>query len=374
MKQKQLTILFIIIIGSLSIINLISPSKSFSEKENRYLQQIPKPTWTSIKSGDFSSEFEKYTGDQFIFRDSWIGLKTLSEKVMLKKDNGRVYFGKENYLFDVKEDLDEIQYDKNINYLNQFVANLDSIDKKIEITALLIPTKASVLKDKLPTFAPIVDEDVLFNDLEKDLDNDIKLVNPQKSLSLNQDTYYKSDHHWTSFGAYLGYKDYLICRQELPLALEKFNKEVVSEDFLGTSYRKANLFSYQGEKIEKYTLDNDNKLSVVYNDVRVSDSLYDASFLEKTDKYAYFMGGDHALVKISNTNVSQKKLLIVKDSFANSMIPFLSNHYKDIYVVDTRHFNGSILNLIEENNIKEVLMLYNIQTLVSEKTLVKLNK
>ncbi len=306
MKNKQLTILFIIIIGSLSIINLISPSKSFSDKENRYLQQIPKISWASIKSGDFSSQFEKYTGDQFIFRDSWIGLKTLSEKVMLKKDNGRVYFGKENYLFDVKEDLDKVQYDKNINYLNQFVTNLDSIDKEIEITALLIPTKASVLNDKLPPFAPTVDEDDLFNKLEKALDNDIKLVNPHKALSLESDTYYKSDHHWTSYGAYLGYKDYLISRQETPLALEAFNKEVVSEDFLGTSYRKANLFSYQGENIEKYTLKNYNKLSVLYNDVRVSDSLYDESFLEKTDKYAYFMGGDHALVKISNTNISEK--------------------------------------------------------------------
>lgn len=374
MKEKQLTILFIVIIGSLTLSNLISPSKSFSEKENRYLQQMPKLSWSDIKSGEFSSAFEKYTGDQFLFRDYWIGIKTSSEIAILKKDNARVYFGKDGYLFDVKKDIDKEQYGKNINYLNSFVLNLQNIDENIKVTALLPPTKASVLKDKLPLFAPTIDENNLFLSIKKDLSSKIDLLFLQAVLSEKDKTYYKSDHHWTSYGAYLGYYKYMLSRKELPISLDKFNVVPVTNNFLGTSYRKANLFSYKGESIEKYSLENDNKLNVLYNNIKATTSLYDESYLEKTDKYAYFMGGDHALVKIDTGVLNNKKLLIIKDSFANSMIPFLSNHFQEIIVVDPRHYNGSIVNLISENHIKEVLVLYNIQSLVSEKTLVKLNK
>lgn len=374
MKEKQLTILFIIIIGSLTFLNLISPSKGFSEKENRYLQQIPMLSWSNVLSGNFASSFEKYSGDQFILRDYWVGLKTLSEKSLVKKDNGRIYFGKDDYLFDVKAKFDSGQYNKNIAYLNQFVRNLHVIDKNIEITALLVPTKASTLKNLLPSYAPILDEAKLFADIKKDLSNNISLVSPQRTLSLNKNTYYKSDHHWTSFGAYLSYREYLEGKLEKPLALEEFCVEVVTKEFLGSSYRKANLFSYKGESISKYTLKKADKLSITYNENQKRDSLYEEGFLEKTDKYAYFMGGDHALVKIESEVLNNKSLLVVKDSFANSMLPFLVSHFNEIYVVDPRYYNGSIANLVEENNINEVLLLFNIQTFVLEKSLIKLNK
>lgn len=94
MKEKIRSIIFMGLLLSLSILNIASPKKVFSNKENRYLQEFPKLSKKTIMSGEFSKNFETYTSDQFIGRDNWISLKTITDLAMLKKDNTRVYFGK----------------------------------------------------------------------------------------------------------------------------------------------------------------------------------------------------------------------------------------------------------------------------------------
>ena len=182
MKDKLLTILFILIIGSLSLANLITPSKVFSSRENRYLQQFTKPTLESTLSGKFAADFEKYAGDQFVMRDSWIGLKTLSEKARLKKDNGRVYFGKNGYLFDVDLPIEQDRYDLNIKSINTLISQIKDWQNDVTINTLLVPSKSNGVKNYLPLFAPVVDEKAL---LEK-INQNGKLKNQeQKVIWLN---------------------------------------------------------------------------------------------------------------------------------------------------------------------------------------------
>lgn len=372
MKSKVRSILFVLVLLGLGIFNIIQPSKAFSNKENRYLEQFPELSFKSILSGQFSTNFEKYASDQFIARDKWIGLKTLSQLAILKKDNGRVYFGKDDYLFDVENGLSSEQFTLNIKNLNKFANSI--INKDIKIRALLVPTKTEILNDKLPSNAPVTDEKLLVEKIKVAIDKNIvvtDLIDKFKKHS-NEDIYYKTDHHWTSKGAFYAYEEYLNFIGASPLKEEDFIIESVSDEFYGTSYRKANFYLGNPDTISKYTYKNPVDLEISYNNnMTQSNDLYNNEFLDKTDKYSYFLGGDKALMEIKTSVKNDKTLVVLKDSFANSLIPFLVNNYEEIIILDTRYFNNSIGQFINEREVDEILLLYNIQTFVNEKSFVK---
>lgn len=374
MKSKVRSILFAVVIIGLSIINIIQPTKVFSSKENRYLEGFPELSFKTIMTGEFSTDFEKYASDQFVGRDNWIGLKTVSGLAILKKDNGRVYFGKDDYLFDVENNLNDEQFTLNINILNKFSQAIKKVEKDIKITALLVPTKTEILGEKLPAYAPVIDEKLLVEKIKEALNKNINVTDLIDKFSehSNEYIYYKTDHHWTSKGAFYAYEKYLNIVGGNPLLETDFIIEMVSDEFYGTSYRKANFYLGKGDIINKYTPKNPLDLEISYNNSSTSKELYDNSFLNKTDKYSFFLGGDKALVEINTSVKNNKTIVVLKDSFANSMIPFLVNNYENIIIIDTRYFNDSVSQLINERDVDEVLLLYNIQTFVSEKSFLKL--
>lgn len=374
MKSKVRSILFAVVILGLSIINIIQPTKVFSSKENRYLEGFPELSFKTIMTGEFSTDFEKYASDQFVGRDNWIGLKTVSGLAILKKDNGRVYFGKDDYLFDVENNLNDEQFTLNINILNKFSQAIKKVEKDIKITALLVPTKTEILGEKLPAYAPVIDEKLLVEKIKEALNKNINVTDLIDKFSehSNEYIYYKTDHHWTSKGAFYAYEKYLNIVGGNPLLETDFIIEMVSDEFYGTSYRKANFYLGKGDIINKYTPKNPLDLEISYNNSSTSKELYDNSFLNKTDKYSFFLGGDKALVEINTSVKNNKTIVVLKDSFANSMIPFLVNNYENIIIIDTRYFNDSVGQLINERDVDEVLLLYNIQTFVSEKSFLKL--
>ena len=373
MKGKKRTIIFASLLISLSFLNIISPTKIFSDKENRYLQQFPKVNLENIMSGKFSSDIDTYVSDQFLGRDSWIGIKTLSQLAILKKDNGRVYFGKEDYLFDTSKGVDEKQFNSNINSINTFLNKMKEYNDKIGITTMLVPTKTEVLKDKLPLFAPVIDEKGLVEKIRDELGDNIKvidLINPLKEHS-DEYIYYRTDHHWTTNGAYYGYKEYMEQMGQGPLSKDQFSINKVSNNFYGTSYRKANFYSGDPDDIYTYIPNKAIDYNILYNNEIHSKDLYDENFLSKIDQYSYFLGGDKALIKIETSIKNGKTIAVIKDSFANSLIPFLAGHYKNIVVVDTRYYNASISDLMKEIDSDEILLLYNIQNFANEKSFLR---
>ncbi|MDR7869388.1 MAG: DHHW family protein [Tissierellaceae bacterium] len=376
MKDKIKTIMFVGLLLFISFVNVLEPSKVFSTKENRYLQELPKLNLDNLISGKFSTEFEKYASDQFINRDSWISLKTIGDLVLLKKDNNRVYFGKNNYLFDVDGELDEEQFRKNMDNINIFLSNLSKYNKDIEINALLIPTKSQVLKDKLPLYAPIIDEKAIVDRVESLLSDNINildLLNIYKEKN-NEYIYYKTDHHWTTKGAYYAYKLYLESMGENPLAIQDFIITKVNDEFLGTSYRKANFYLGSPDQIYSYIPKKEINYNITINNDIKDNSIYDESYLNKTDKYSYFLGGDKPLIEIETSVKNDKTILIIKDSFANSFVPFLVNNYEEVIIIDPRYYKIDIMDYIRRNDIDEVLMLFNIQNFVQEKSFDNLSR
>lgn len=367
MKEKGRTILFIILILFLSIGNILTPIKTFSSKENRYLQGLPEIKYDSILSGRFNKEFETFATDQFIGRDSWISLKTIWDLSMLKKDNGRVYFGKENFLIDMDKEIDEEQFTKNITNLNIFLNKVESLGD-IKITALLVPSKSKALAHKLPSYGPTIDEGKLVDRIKSSLNINILDLIDILSKKSNEYIYYKTDHHWTTKGAFYAYEYYLDKIGDKPLKKDDFIISKVSDDFLGTSYRKANLYLGNPDKIYIYIPKDKVNYNLTINNQTKTYDLYDRSFLDKTDKYSFFLGGNKALIEIDTSINNEKTILIIKDSFANSFIPFLINHYDRLIVIDPRYFKGDVFGFLKDQQVNEVLFLFNIQNFVQEKS------
>lgn len=378
MKEKFRCIIFAFIILVISISNIIKPEKLFSNRENRYLKEFPNINKEDILSGKFAEEIEEYTSDQFILRDKWITVKTITDLGMLKKDNGRVYFGKNEYLFEMSSKIDEKQMYENIDTINSFSSNIKKTNKDIVISALIVPSKSEALKDKLPDFVDATNEKDLFKKIDKLLNQNINIMSPIDYFYDKSDyyIYYKTDHHWTSKGAYYGYKYFMENKNEIPLEEDQFEIKTVSNDFLGTTYRKANFYKGNPDTIEKYSYKGKDKLeyNILVNEKEKEDSLFDDSYLNKTDKYSYFLGGNKAILEINTSEKNGKSILIIKDSFGNNFIAFLLSHYENIIVIDTRYFNKSIKDYIKEKEIKELLFLYNIENFVTEKSIQKLNK
>ena len=359
--KSILGILLLIYIGSMVIVNKITADRVFSEAENRRLEQAPKFSTSQVIDGRFTTNYEKYVSDQFPLRDLWIGVKSTSEKVSGKKENNGVYLGKDGYLMEKFEKPSEGVFKSKVDDINSLVSNMPNMNKYF----ILVPNSVKILEDKLPPYAPNADELVYMDWVRSSLDNNIEFVDVYDALYSNKDEYiyYKTDHHWTTKGAYLAYERFM---EDMRTGLHKedyFNIEKVTDDFYGSLYSKSGLRKLNSDSIELYIPKIDEGIKVEYVDEgKDSSSIYNMDSLDKKDKYAVFLGGNHSLIKIS-TNVCQgERLLIIKDSYANSFIPFLTGHFSEIYVVDLRYYDEDLINLVEDEKIDNLLILYNVKT------------
>ncbi|WP_313528588.1 DHHW family protein [Anaerotignum sp.] len=357
MKRNHylITITFALLLGGFTTLNAIMPAKGFSESENRYLATFPQFSRDKFLDGTFAAEFETYTTDQFPFRDAFIGLNVMSEYIVGKKDSNGVYFGQDGYLFEKVDTIKEGQLDKNMQSLETFFHTLK--EKNIAPVAMIVPTAPFVLQEKLPAFATQYNQQFIFDELEGALGNEFLNTLPTLQENQNKDIYYRTDHHWTTQGAFVAYQE--LCRYwglSTPSEVD-YAKELVSDTFLGTIYSKVQLPNVQSDSIYRYV--DDDGFRVTYDFQKETNSLYQEDALAKRDKYAYFLDGNHAITEIKTRTANGKHLLVIKDSFAHCFVPFLTKNFETITMIDYRYFNGSTLELLEAKNITDALVLYN---------------
>lgn len=373
MKVYRVILSFItmLFLGTMAILNFTLPDRKFSEEENRILQSKPTFSWKSLEEGKFTKKYEEYITDQFPFRDFWVSVKASSERLLQKRDNNGVYLGKDGYLLQKVDKVNEEILNKNLEAINIFAKN----NTKSKVYFLLIPNSVEVLKEKLPPFATSKNQLNIITDVQKKLDSSITFSDGYKALSKHKDEYiyYKTDHHWTSSGAYYAY-NYLGNKMEYsPFPIEDFNIEKVTDEFYGTLYSKGNFRSTKPDSIHIFKPKREPSYTVEYLDTNTSShSLYEFKHLNTKDKYSLFLDGNHALSIIKTDINKDKKLLIIKDSYAHSLIPFLTNNYGEIHVIDLRYFNMSVGNYMKENNIEEVLLVYNILSFVEDSSIINL--
>ncbi|WP_053955377.1 DHHW family protein [Inediibacterium massiliense] len=359
--QKMISILFLAYIGMSVIFNLISPDLTFSESENRMLQQKPYFSFKKIIDGKWISQYEKYFTDQFIVRDFWIGIRSDTERIFGKKENNNVYLGKESYLMEAFQKPSEENFNKKLKELQSFSDSTPNTNKYF----LLVPNAVSILKDKLPSYAPTDDQLFYIEKLKKNMIQNIRFLDIYPTLynRKNEYIFYKTDHHWTTKGAYYAYEKIAKDMGFTPYKKEDFKIQKVTDKFYGSLYSKSGFRHIKPDDIELYIPKKENQYKVEYiEENKVDHSFYKLDNLEKKDKYKVFFDGNHPLIKISSEQENTKKLLMIKDSYANSLIPFLALHYSDIYVVDLRYYQKDLQELIDKNHIEDVLILYNENT------------
>lgn len=345
--------------------------ESFSANENRYLAKKPSFNLDSLLEGRFTQELEKYVDDQFVFRNRAMEAKTQILKALGRQDINGVYLAQDNYLIEKigEEDLDQEQFNKNIQALRSFSDQWAGQ----ELRSLIVPTAGLVLKDKLPSLAPQIQEDRLLDQLAEDLGPGFIDLRPRLEAQKEDYLYYRTDHHWTSLAAYLAYEE-LAQLEGRQVSLEDYRIERVSRDFRGSLYSKILDRSMPADEIDLFHPKSPVDYRVYYDfGSQESDSVYSRESLEEKDQYKVFLGGNYPELKIQGENKNNRRLLIFKDSYANALLPFLVGDYESISLVDLRYFKADLAAYIEENQINEFLLVYNIKNFSSDENIEKLN-
>ena len=357
--QEQLVgIIFILTLFLFLIINVIVPDREKSVQENRMLATKPKFRLSTLISGDYDEKFEAYMDDQFVGRDMWRKLKVTVDRIGGSRLENGVYIGKNGQLLEQIEVADETHLAANIKAIKSFSES----QSKIPVRMMLVPDAANVLNHSLPALAKPEDQTQMFSMVRKDLGDSVEWIDVSTELNKHktEKIYYKTDHHWTTLGAFYAFQ---AAAPSLGIDGDLSGKYVsyaVSDSFNGMLASKSGVNLGEKEQIDIYVpTEEDTDLIVDYVDEgKRSTSLYDSSKLKEKDQYTVFLGGNSSLLDIRTVSTSTKRLLLVKDSFANSFIPFLTPYYREIVVVDPRYYSGTINDLMDSYRISEVLFLY----------------
>lgn len=357
-QEKLVGIIFILTLFLFLIINVIVPDREKSVQENRMLATKPKFRLSSLISGDYDEKFEAYMDDQFVGRDMWRKLKVTVDRIGGSRLENGVYIGTNGQLLEQIEVADENHLAANIKAIKLFSES----QSKIPVRMMLVPDAANVLNHSLPALAKPEDQTQMFSMVRKDLGDSVEWIDVSTELNKHktEKIYYKTDHHWTTLGAFYAFQ---AAAPSLGIDGDLSGKYVsytVSDSFNGMLASKSGVNLGEKEQIDIYVpTEEDTDLIVDYVDEgKRSTSLYDSSKLKEKDQYTVFLGGNSSLLDIRTVSTSTKRLLLVKDSFANSFIPFLTPYYREIVVVDPRYYSGTINDLMDSYRISEVLFLY----------------
>ncbi len=364
-----ISILFCLFIFGFGIAQFVVADKQFSEQENRYLSQFKAPTLESLKSGEFMEDFEDYIIDQFPLRDQWIQLKAWCEKTMGKQENNGVYLGTDgNTLFAQYTTPSQADFEKKVGYVNKLAANVD-----VPVYFALIPDKSFVWADRLPNNAPLVDDGTALEIAGSLCSDDVNWIDLSNAFS-GDDVFYRTDHHWTTIGAHQGYEALMLAMNGRVTLLSSNDLKLVSDSFYGTTYSSSGAGWIEPDAMYTWIPDDQFKVSWYHDGSAKPGSLYDESKLEVKDKYSMFLGGNQPLCIIENEHSDDGKLLVIRDSYSDSLAPFLGLDYSEVHLWDLRYNRMSLKNYIAENGIDQVLVLYSNSNFATDSNLPMLGR
>lgn len=377
-----LTVLFCAFIGGMGVISLLLPDRDFSELENRYLQKPPKLSLETLSSGKFMEDAEDYVSDHILGRDFWVAAKAWSERLSGKKENEGVYFGAKDTLINrvdtpAWEDTPAQQgvpakqgLLTRLGFVDALVGNVD-----VPVYFGLIPSAAEVWKERLPEGAPTADEKAIIDQLY--FSTGAATIDLYDALNTHrdEDVYYRTDHHWTSLGAFYGANAICDSLGLEPLDLNDYQKTTVTDQFYGTSFSTSGVRWLPPDRIDAYVPDEGVTVTSWFNGSPVEGSLYVDSKLEVKDKYAYFLGGNQPLCVIESEKAPDgPKVLLIRDSYSDSLAPFLTERFSEIHLFDLRYNLTSIQSYVEEHDIDTVIVLYSFANFTTDDKLFLLGR
>ncbi len=370
-RRKTAAAVLLGMLGLMFLIELIPIQRSYSGKENRKLLGRPEISLKAVADGSFMRQYEEYRSDQFTGRSLWLSVRNDMDLLAGRRDSNGVFKGEDQYLLEDVARPDQEQMKEKLDAMGEFRSSYG----KVPMYLMLVPNSANILEDKLPRFAVTADQEQIFEDIRQELGEQVVWVDVSKTLKEHrkEEIYYRTDSRWTTRGAYYAFQK---LSETMGLDQEKTPKwqgYVVTNIFNGNLSARSgygggveeSIYIYDAEKKEE-----EPQIVVEYVDEgRKTSTLYDRTKLKETDAYSLFLGGDHARVNIRTTADTTDRLLLVKDSYANCLIPFLTPYYREVIVIDPAYYKGSLDDIMEENKITSVLFLYNGNTFAEDENI-----
>ena len=364
---------FLIFIFGMAVWFLFNPKSDYSSSEKRYLQQFPEVTVDKVLDGTFGTEFESYFADQFPARSFWVGLNAYYSLDTGNNGANGVYNCGNGYLINKPVSTDN-KLEKNVNTIVKFKNAIN-----VPVTVMFAPSTGYVADDVLPDVHDKYNDDAYFEQISSTLNtNGISFVDLRKTFkdayAEGNQLYYKTDHHWTTLGAYTAYEK--LCEQLniTPAPKGKFDIKTYG-GFYGTTYSTSGFWFTQPDSIQIWDNPENTEQNIKVKisegtDTKEYGSMYFYNHLEEDDKYPVFIDGNHALTEITNSNAKGGTILLVKDSFSHSLAPFLAENYSKIILVDMRYYKMSVSQIVEQEKPERVVFLYGIDNIATDTDLV----
>ena len=395
------SVLFAAFLFAFAIAFVLTPDADFSEEENRSLRTFPKFTWERLLDGSFSSDINEYFADQFPARDSLVGIKGVTETLLLKGENNGVLLGDDGQLavrlFDAYKSRLERTPDMDYYYIDNVALATDALNafaksSAVPVTTMFPPRTVDIassafgypteISDALETqlAESVVPEAGYLADLRTQMES---------RYAAGEYVYFRTDHHWTTYGAYIAYT-MLMREWEMEddiIPPESFTVETV-ENFYGTTWSRAGYKFVEPDTLEIWSPGNedeftttcyaekqikgeDGKPTKIKEATKTFSGWLNRDYLAKKDKYAAFLDGTHneqTVFKNGGTDRPRPRLLIAKDSFANTMVPFLAQHF-DLVIVNLAGRMTDLTSYVEEYGCDRVLIVWNRANLIENNIL-----
>ncbi|NLD29339.1 MAG: hypothetical protein GX658_02985, partial [Clostridiales bacterium] len=343
--------------------SLIAKDREYSANENRYLAGRPALSLSSITSGKFMEDTEAYLSDQFLGRDLLVRTRAGVDRFVGKREVNGVYIGKDHFLFEKPSVWDDERMTRTLNTINLVTAKSGDIRSYMA----LAPNATELLKNYLPTGAPVTNQTRQIAAVYKNLHHVqcVDLVTPLKAVSDPTLLYYRTDHHWTATAAEVAFREIATAMGLVPDAVS-YKTMPVTNSFQGTMASTSGIFK-ASDTISITVPEKEQTLVVTYvNEDKKTSTLFDASKLKEKSQYDVFFGGNFAEVRIDTGADSDRVLLVLKDSYANCVIPMLTPYFKTIVLVDPRYYNDNLPDTIAKEGVTDLLWLYNVNTFLND--------
>ncbi len=366
-KRKNLLVIlpFCLFITVFFLWALLLPDREFSPRENRYLQTCPSFSFEKLFNGSFTKDFEAYSSDQFALRERWIELKAALELGQGKRENNGIFLCRDDRLIEAFSSPDGEELERRSAMVKRLADNVEA-----PVTLALIPTSAELYGEQLP-------EGVVNDSQQAVIDSvytqaAVSGADIASSLRTHdeEDLFYRTDHHWTSLGAFRAYERLGNALGYSPLPLESFSPQIVSDSFCGTAYSSSGFFWIKPDRIETLVREPENLLIRRFESQEpVYGKLYCDEYLSTKDQYRFFLGGNAPRVVIDTGNPDAPSLLLIRDSFADSLVPFLLSHFGRIHLLDLRYYRDSVSDYVQENKIDQICVLYSVSDFCTDSNL-----
>lgn len=363
---------FLIFIYGMALWFLFAPKTDYSSSEKRYLQEFPETSVENIASGEFGSEFESYFADHFPSRNFWVGFNAYYNLEIGNNGASGVYKCDNGYLINKPVSTDN-KVEKNTNAIVKFKDNVD-----VPITVMFAPSTGYIADDVLPTVHDEYNDDNYFESASKTFENNgIAFVDLRETFkdaySNGSQLYYKTDHHWTTEGAYTAYAQLCKNLATEPVAKESLNVEKY-DDFYGTTYSTSGFWLTDPDTVEVWNNpENTDNIKVTITEgteVNEYDSMYFYDHIEEDDKYPVFIDGNHALTEITNSEAEGGTIIVIKDSFSHCLAPFLAENYSKVILVDMRYYKQSVSDIVAQEKPEQILVMYGIDNFATDTDIV----